>query len=202
MNYDEIKSDFKAQVKTGLDILVKSEENKDVYALVFDCDSSTGEVALVYNNIHMFEEMKKDWEKYKYMYEPYGLNGLFGFKYNSVGDFKIIDLDFEGDVERFLDSYYYYSVGHYYGEGEPLGSISMNGNEYDADALKNEMPRIWETLIIETINELKEELINIDTTDDFIMFMCDHDISNEDFEMWIRKTNDSALIDKLASIMD
>ena len=202
MNFDEIKKEFKVQVKACLDKFATTKENKQVYSIVFDCDSETGGICLRYSNIHMFEEMKKDWDNYAYMYEPYGLNGLFGCKYNSVGDFKMLDIHFEKNVEKFLDSYYFYSIGEYYGEDEPLKTISVNGKDYDENTLQDEMPKIWEKLIIETINELKEELSNIDITDDFIMYMCDHDISNEDFELWIRKTNDAVLIDKLADILD
>ena len=42
----------------------------------------------------------------------------------------------------------------------------------------------------------------IDFDKDCIIFMCDHDISNDDFERWVRKTNDDDLIDRLAQIMD
>ncbi len=43
-------------------------------------------------------------------------------------------------------------------------------------------------------------MTEIDFTEDSLVFMCDHDISNEEFRSWISKTNDKELVDKLAEI--
>ena len=100
----------------------------------------------------------------------------------------------------FLDSYYYYRVGDYYGKDQPIKNMLWE-QKYSEDELKNVMPGIWETMIIETIHELKSEISMIDTTDDFLMYMCDHDISYEDLDMWVRKTNEGSLVDELKSKM-
>lgn len=58
-------------------------------------------------------------------------------------------------------------------------------------------------MILETIKEIKDEVRNVlNVTDDFIMFMCMHDISNEEFKDWVEKTTDCETVEHLASIMD
>lgn len=199
MNYIVLKKEFKEQIKGCLDRFSKTEENKEIYCIAFDCDSDSGSICLRYANKKSLEERRKDWEKYSYMYKPHGLQGLFGYKY-STGDFKFIEHDFTGNVKWFLDSYYYYRVGDYYGKDQPIKNMLWE-QKYSEDELKNVMLGIWETMIIETIHELKSEISMIDTTDDFLMYMCDHDISYEDLDMWVRKTNEGSLVDELKSKM-
>lgn len=201
-NYNDVKNDFKNQVIEQIVSFSKTDSNKDIYAIAFDCDDEVGQVCLRYNNLENFEKQKKDWDEYSYMFEPYGLNGLFGLKY-SVGDFEFIECEWSGELDSFFDSYYFYSVGDYYGEGEPIDCICIDGNELTDDDLADSYYEIWKRLILETINEIKDEVRNVlNVTDDFIMFMCMHDISNEDFKNWVEKTTDCEIVEYLASIID
>lgn len=136
------------------------------------------------------------------MYKPYGQNGLFGLKYNSVGDFPMLKYGYSGMTKHFLDSYYYYGTGDYYGEEEPVNVMEISGQTLEEDGLGTEIKNIFTRMILDTIHEIKDmpEMINYD--EDYLVFMCDHDISNDDFEKWVRKTNDGKLVDKLAQIMD
>ena len=102
------------------------------------------------------------------MYEPYGQNGLFGLKYNSVGG--------------------------YYGEDKPINVIEISGQTLEGDNLRTEIENIFIRMIIDTISEIKDMLGIINYDDDYLVFMCDHDISNDDFEKWVRKTNDDKLV--------
>lgn len=130
------------------------------------------------------------------MYKPYGKYGLHGMKY-SVGDFGFIDWKMSEEIEYFLDSCYYYSTGDYFGKGEPMKSLEINGQELKESDLKKNIKEIWENLILTCIKRLKCNDVRIDTTEDFIIFMRDHDISNEELEIYVRKTTDDKLFKKL-----
>lgn len=202
MKYEEFKNDFKEQIIRTLTDFSNTEQNKNVYAIVFDCDLSVGQVVLRYSNLEVFEGLKKDWKKYGYMYKPYGQNGLFGLKYNSVGDFPMLRYEYNGVAKHFMESYYYYQMDSYFGEGEPIDVIEMNGQILREDNLREELKNIFIKMIIDTIHEVKDmpKIINYDN--DYLIFMCDHDYSNADLEKWVRQTNDNKLVDKLAQIMD
>ena len=72
----------------------------------------------------------------------------------------------------------------------------------EEDNLRTEIENIFTRMIIDTISEVKDMLDIINYDEDYLVFMCDHDISNDDFEKWVRKTNDDKLVDKLAQIMN
>ncbi len=208
MRYEEIKNDFIKQIMETLDAFAKTEENKEVYAIVFDCDYETGQIVLRYSNNRVFQELTKHFEEYRDLYEPYGKNGLFGMKYNSVGDFPELKAQYEEITNDFLDSYYYYSVGDYYGDSElidkiEIGNEVMEGEELEIQGEKSDgIAYIYTRLVMDTIDYVKENIAKIDITNDFLIFMCDHDISNEEFEEYVRKTNDRGLVDTLCRIMD
>lgn len=202
MKYEELKNDFKEQIVHTLNDFSATGQNKNVYAIVFDCDLSNGQIVLRYSNLENFEKLKQSWEKYKYMYKPYGQNGLFGLKYNSIGDFPMLKYTYSGMTKHFLDSYYYYRMDDYWGEGTPIDIIETDGQVLEGDNLVEELENIFIKMITDTIGEIKDISGLINYSDDYLVFMCDHDISNEDLEEWIRKTNDDALVDRLAQIMD
>lgn len=202
MKYENLKNDFREQIINTLKDFATTEQNKNIYAIVFDCDLDNGQIVLRYSNNENFETLKQSWKNYKYMYEPYGQNGLFGLKYNSVGDFPMLRYQYSGLTNNFLDSFYYYNVGDYYGDDELITVIEMKDKILEGDSLKNEIKNILISMIVDIINEIKTMTQIIDFDKDCIIFMCDHDISNDDFERWVRKTNDDDLIDRLAQIMD
>lgn len=202
MKYEELKNNFKEQIVCTLNDFSTTGQNKNVYAIVFDCDLANGQIVLRYSNLENFEHLKQSWEKYKHMYKPYGQNGLFGLKYNSVGDFPMLKYEYNGMAKHFLDSYYYYSVGDYYGEEEPINCIEIGGQILEKDNLSAEIENIFVRMILETICEIKDVLEMINYDEEYLVFMCGHDISNNDFEKWVRKTNDNRLVDKLAQIMN
>lgn len=202
MKYEELKNDFKEQIAGALNDFSATEQNNKVYAIVFDCDLDNGQIVLRYSNQENFEKLKMTWEEYKDMYKPYGQNGLFGLKYNSVGDFPMLKYEYSGMTKHFLDSYYYYRIGDYFGEGESVDVSEISGQTLDEDQLESEMESIFIRMITNTIDEIKDVLETINCEEDHLVFMCDHDISNADFEKWVRKTNEGKLVDKLAQIMD
>lgn len=184
LNIQELYESFYDSIEEALDQFAPTQENTDVYALVFDCDSEGGQLCLRYSNIAHFDEMLKTYEHYEYMYAPYGKYGLRGYKY-AVGDFPFIDFEYPLLVKHFLDSYYYYDTGDYGGEGQPI------------PGLENTYREIWKGMILSCIRRLKEKYPKLHTTDDFIIYMCDHDQSDEDTEEWIKWTVEPRLFDRL-----
>ena len=94
--------------RKALTEFAKTEANKDVYAIVFDCEVADQYVYLRYASESDYEILLADYEKYARYYEPYGLNGLLGYKYNQVGDFHYIeytDCDANDILEQFRDWY-------------------------------------------------------------------------------------------------
>lgn len=90
-------------------------------------------------------------------------------------------------MKLFLDSYYYHSIGDYYGEGEPIEEIADNYAEI-----------FWE-VIIDVINKLKNEMdeLGVHTTENFIFFHCDHDQNYADRDRMIAMTVDENVMKQL-----
>lgn len=179
-----LEDSFYISVKAALDKFSCSKFNMELYALVFDCDSDSGQICLRYSNMAHFKNMLKSYEQYKYMFAPYGKYGLRGYKY-SVGEFLFIDFEYSVYVNHFLESYYFYKNGEYWGDGEPIQAIDAT---YEA---------IWRSMILKCIKRLQSEYSLLNTTDDFVIFMCDHDQSDEDSEAWLKWTVDTKLFNKL-----
>ncbi|WP_294372532.1 hypothetical protein [uncultured Clostridium sp.] len=192
----KLKENFFYCVKEELNKFAKTKENKDVYAIVFDCDNSVGQVVIRAGNIKRYKESLIDFDKYADMYEPYGKIGIRGYKY-SVGDFDFIEVTFNEYVTKFFDIYYYVMTGE-----EPY--YDYEDEDYEEETvidvtleMKQDYKIFFEELILDCINKLKNVTENIDKTDDFIMYMCYHDCSDEDAEELMKKTVDKELFEKL-----
>jgi len=180
-----LKNEFYACIVEALEKFSSSENNKDVYALVFDCDSDIGSISLRYRNKQQFQNEISRYEEYnqKYGWMVYGLHGC---EYDP-GEFSFIEYKDTTLVKYFKDSYYYYSVGEYYGKGKPMEDIKDNYEDI-----------FWE-MIIDVIKRLKHEItqIGILTTEDFIVFYCDHDQTVEDRDKMLRKIVDEETMRKI-----
>lgn len=187
MDVMKLKNEFYQCIREALVEFSKTENNKDVYAMSLDCDSSVGGAYLRYNNRERFQEhlpeYKKYFKKYGYGWEVYGLHGS---EYEP-GEFAYIEYNNTKLVKHFSDSYYYYSMDHYFGDDEPIEDIKENYEDI-----------FWE-MVEETINKLKNEMeeIGINIEKDFIFFYCDHDQSCEERDKMICKTVDKNLMEKL-----
>lgn len=180
-----LKNEYYLCIVEALEKFSSSKDNKDVYALVFDCDSDTGAISLRYRNKQHFLNEVSRYEEYNKKY-GWAIYGLHGSEYEP-GEFPFIEYETSKRVKHFTDSYYYYEVGTYYGEDKPMEDIKDNYREL-----------FWE-LVIDTIERLKDNIsqIGIDTAEDFIIFHCDHDQSYEERDKMIRKTVDDELIQKI-----
>lgn len=181
MDTKQLQKSFYDDIKNALKTFSHTEENKDVYALVFDCDSDVGMISLRYNNISRFENTKQEYAEYDM--PMYGLHGL---EY-SVGEFGFINHQKSDIVAHFTASYYYHRIGDYFREDEPIEEIKDNYEE------------IYWIMIEDTIKQLQKEIgdLGINATDDFVIFYCDHDQSQEDRDIMISKTVDVQLMQAL-----
>ena len=180
-----LNHEFYTCIRAALKEFSKTEENREVYVLALDCDSDVGMISLRYNNRLRFLEKIPEYEEYE---KEYGWNvyGLYGSEYD-VGEFGFINYKNTELVKHFKDSYYYHSMGVYFGEDEPMEDIKDNRKEI-----------LW-TMVTEAIIRLKEEIgeLEIDTVDDFIFFACDHDQSDEERMVMMRRTVDQELMEQL-----
>ncbi len=185
MDTDVLKEEFYLCIKEALKEFSKSSDNNKVYAIVLDCDSSVGGAWLRYGNREHFQEHLEEYKKYnkKNGWEIYGLHGS---EYEP-GEFSFIEYQESDKVKHFTESYYYYATGHEYYEREPIEDIKDNYEEI-----------FWD-MIVDTILRLKDEMkeIGIDITENFIMFCCDHDQSDEERDRMIRWTVEEELMKKL-----
>lgn len=186
---DKLKQGFFYNIKEGINKFCETEDNKDVYALVFDCDNSIGQIAIRYANLSLYNELLKDYDKYAYMFEPYGKLGLRGYKYD-VGDFEFIDYEFNDYISRFFNVYYYVMTG------EQTYSDDKEIDMEVTDKIRQDYTNFFEELILDCIERLKKNNI-INKTEDFIIYFCYHDSTQEEDEEHIRKTVDSELFNKL-----
>lgn len=181
MDTKQLQKEFHECIKKALIAFSQTEENKDVYALVFDCDSDVGMISLRYNNLTRFENTKRE-----YADDDMVIYGLHGLEY-SVGEFAFIDYQKTDLVAHFTASYYYHRIGDYFREDEPIEEI------------KDDFEDIFWHMIEDTIQQLQSEVhtLGIHTTKDIVMFYCDHDQSQEDRDIMISKTVDAAFMKKL-----
>ncbi|MDE7363386.1 MAG: hypothetical protein K2N27_00645 [Ruminococcus sp.] len=197
----------------------KSKNNKNIYAFVFDCDLGNFNLCLRYANERDYKNRLADYDKYAYMCQPYGKKGLFGYKY-SVGDFGRIDWKVEGEIMHFFNSGYCQVVDAvYYGNAiRPADTFEYNGEFLKGDTqtellhcydgafykdgvffvgLGDKLMNILEEIIVNCILRLKNDDLGLDQTDDFIMFMCDHDISNATLAEYVKRTVDKDIFEQL-----
>lgn len=181
MDTKQLQKEFYESIKKALLVFSKTEENKDVYALVFDCDSDVGMISLRYQNISRFENIKLE-----YADDDIPLYGLHGLEY-SVGEFGFINYQKTDLVAHFTASCYYHRIGDYFREDEPIEEIKDNFED------------IFWHMIEDTIRQLQTEVhaLGIHTTNDIVMFYCDHDQSQEDRDAMIARTLDAAFMKKL-----
>ena len=190
MDIEKLKNEFYQCIKEALKEFSKSEENKCVYTMALDCMSDIGGIALRYRNEKHFQTNLASYEearkKNPSWYINYGIYGLHGSQY-AVGEYEFIQYKASKLVKHFLDSCCYHCTEEYYGEGEPI------------EAIKENYKAIYWDMIIDTINKLKNEIveIGIDITGDFIFFHCDHDQSFEERDKMIRYTVSEELMQKL-----
>lgn len=185
MDTNFLNNEFYSCIAEALKKFSTDAENHNVYAIAFDCDSSVGTVVLRYRNRSSFELEVSRYEEYQKKY-GWAVYGLYGSEYD-VGEFDIIEYQKTETVKHFTDSYYYHEVGSYYGVGEPIEDIKDNYHEI-----------FWD-MVLFAINRLKADIgkFGISTTDNFIIFHCDHDESQEDREKKISMTVDSETMKKL-----
>lgn len=185
MDTSALKEEFYLCIKEALKEFSKSSDNKEVYAIVLDCDSSVGMAWLRYGNKEHFQEELEEYKNYnkKYGWEIYGLHGS---EYEP-GEFSYIEYQESGTAKHFTESYYYYATGHDYYEREPIEDIKDNYEEI-----------FWD-MILDTCRRLKKDIkeIGIDITEDFIVFYCDHDQSEEERDQMIRMTVEEEIMEKL-----
>lgn len=197
MDYQILSESFYTNFKEAIIKFAKSEDNKSVYAIVFDCDEDGGQVCIRYANEKYFETIMEDYDKYKKSFESYGKYSLVAYKYY-VGDFKFIDFEEKGEMKHFNDTYYYYITEHkYFGEGNPIEIVKYDNNKINIKTDLNYLDELWKKLIIENIKRLQDEDLGIDKTDDFVMFMTLHDQSDEEIKEYLKRTVDDVTYEKV-----
>ena len=202
MTFSELKDKFYQSMYSELFAFSKTNNNKDIYSLVFDCESDIAQICLRYGNEAHYAKISKDFEKYADLYNG-KRNGLHGQKY-SVGEFPFIGsveyngyvfLQFDEQTEHFLKSCYYHNIGEYYGEGDPIEQL-------DSGEVLNEttVKELFYEMIIDCIERLKQNIGFLNITQDFIFYMCDSTYSSLENEELMKKTVDSDILDKLNNI--
>lgn len=217
---EEIEELMYESFKKAIISFTNTGNNKDVYAIVFDCDISNFCVCIRYANEDDYKKRLIDYDKYAYMYKPYGKKGLWGYKYNSVGDFNRIEWEADATVNYFFKSGYCQSVDAVYYENadRPADTFEYKGMILKGDVktellhccngkfqkdgeffigLASELSGIFEDIIINCILRFKDDELGLDKTDDFIMFMSDHDISDTTFAEYVSRTVDKNIFDQL-----
>lgn len=185
-----VKESYYQSIKKALMNFSQTEKNLDLYALVFDCDSSVGKIVLRYGSIPDFTKQLEDFEKYADLYRPYGKSGLRGYQYD-VGNFAYLDYKVTEEMKIFQDYYYYYMTGDFCWNWEEC-FIPEHVEELEKDCKK-----VLEEIVLYCIQKLKENFIKLNVTDDFIMYMCDHDQTYKEKEDMIKQTVDEKLFKKL-----
>lgn len=191
MDYETIKQDFYRSFKESLIKFSSLKDNKDIYVIVFDCDSSNGQICIRYGSESDFEERKKDYNKYKESQEKmYGKYAMLEYKY-SVGDLKFIEFEEQNEMKHFNETYYYIFTGdNYYGDGEPIEKININGDNIVLNESLEKTKQLWENIIVDCIKKLEIDELGINKTNDFVMYMLDHDLTKKEKEIYVKKIID------------
>jgi len=77
MDINSLKEQFYEDLAEAIKTFSRNEKNRDVYAMVLDCDSDVGGVCLRYQNRPTFESKLEEYKAYekKYGWAVYGLRG-------------------------------------------------------------------------------------------------------------------------------
>lgn len=175
-NFKKAREILATSAKKALREFAKSEDNKAVYAVVFDLMEEYGTAILSLNTESRLEERRNDTYPH---YTDDQVNGMSGLKYNS-GDFSFIDV---GDVRKGLEQW--------------AGSFEEYLSSLKSDGAREKNIERFSDAVADAILELRDDFRLLDTTSDFVAYHCFHDASEETVERLIRKTTDEATFDKI-----
>ncbi len=162
--------------KNCIEDFSSSQNNKNVYALVFDLNESYGDILL---SINTEEGLKNTIDSMYPNYTEDQITGLNGLRYNP-GDFFFFDMcKFPEEVIEW----------------------SLNYNKYLSNlksdkAYLNNTEKFSDT-ICKVIHDLDSVITKLDRTEDFLVYHCFHDVDEETDIRLILKTISQDRFDKV-----
>ncbi len=175
-NFKELQELVFLAAKTCIEEFAASEDNKNVYALVFDLNEDYGDVLI---SINTEEALQKTINAKYSHYTTDQVSGLNGLKY-SPGDFSFFDIGkFPKEFDSWSSSY------NSYLENLKSDRAYLNNTEKFSD------------VIVTVINSLNSEIAQLDKTEEFIAFHCFHDIDEETSIRLILKTVSQSRFDQV-----
>lgn len=192
MNMEQIKEELYNAIYFQLKEFSKNKENSKIYAISFDINDFR-----FVTRFNTETNFKVDYEKNADTYKSFGQEyyenmTLTGPKYES-GDFLFLDtiapVVYPKELKDFFDSLAYYDCGYIEDENNliPKENLPENSENFILSAL------------IECANKLKNNINFIDTTDNFIIYVSLHDVSEEQKLEIISKTVDAELFNALST---
>lgn len=162
---------------TRLEQFVRSDHNRDVFALTLYIDTEGGYHGLSMNTERDFRARVQ--EKYS-EYSEEQLTGLHGVRYNE-GDFghRFYGKEFLSlPLKEVMNAYYAISADH------PITEVSRD-IAFENSFFKEQMILCG----VNVLKRLEAPLKALDVTDDFIVFVSLHDVDGEVIKTLMRQTN-------------
>lgn len=157
-NFQKLYELVCAAAKNCILDFASSQNNKDVYALVFDLNEDYGDVQV---SINTEEGLKKTIVSTYSDYTEDQISGLNGLKYSS-GDFAFFDIcKFPEEINEWSSNYNAY-----------LFSLKSD------TAYFNNIERFSDT-ICQVLDDLDLAIAQLDKTEEFIAYHCFHDVDEE-----------------------
>jgi hypothetical protein len=175
-DFSELKKILVTSTRRALQQFSASEHNEQVYAVVFDTMEEYGTTILSLNTVAALKQRREDVYSH---YTDEQVAGLFGLKYNP-GDFSFMDFGGVGEDQRdWAQAFETY-----------LDTLKSEA------AIARNIEKFSDT-VAAAIRDLKDDLQQLDQTDDFVVFHCFHDVDNETIERLVRKTVDDDVFDRV-----
>lgn len=160
------KSTLLNHFRNNLEKFATTTENKEVYAVILDCQAAYGSVNMKWNTVDSFKIYA---EKHCSSYPPDQLLGSRGVEYN-VGDFSYEDSKQPEEINKF-EQWYETILSEYF--------------DQEDEESWNELTQKFIHTLVEIIDELAPTFSKLNTTGDFIAFIVEHD---SDYYEYIKKT--------------
>lgn len=191
MEYIKIKEELYLSVLNQLKEFAKSAKANNIYAIAFDLDEF--DYVLRYQTLAGYCETKTEYiSRHGYKEDAFRNESLTGFKYG-IGDFQFIEETAEerfgstGYLKNFFDSMTYYACDY----------IEDESRIIPRDELPDDLYQFLLESCLYCAEKLKDNLGFLNKTEDFIIFVAEHDSSDERKLNLISKTVDHYLFQKL-----
>ncbi|WP_105620079.1 DUF4303 domain-containing protein [Vallitalea okinawensis] len=171
-HFQQLEKELKVACLEVIEKLRTSDDNDDIYAFALDVDEDYGTIVIAVNSESLLSARIQ--EVYP-TYTEERINGVSGLKYNT-GDFSLTyPADNMSENLKVLSNTYYDVL------------VNADYSRYEKQIFQYKC-KFLETMV-SVLDGISGAFSKLNTTDDFIYYVIQHDVSEEDILSLMRRTN-------------